>query len=88
MSENIGGPGDQCIGNINDREQNDCTINSSEEKKKVAQRMEDAIKQKNMQYVKGTFSIAIDGTKVAQVLEVSHVWSHHWQVIPPETDSN
>ena len=38
----------------------------------MAQKMEAAIEWRNMQGVKVTFSLDIDATKVAQVLEVSH----------------
>ena len=41
-------------------------------KNKVAQSMENAIKHRKMQVFKGIFSLSIDATKVAQVLEVSH----------------
>ena len=73
VSANIGGSGDQWFRKINTREQKDCIIDIGEDNKKVAQRMEDAIKRRNMQGGKGKFSLDIDATKVAQVLDVSHV---------------
>ena len=72
MSANIGGPEDRWVRKMNAREQNDCIINSGEEKKKVAQRIEAAIGQRKMKGGKGNFYLAINATKVAQVLEVSH----------------
>ena len=72
VSANIGGPGNWWVRKMNDRERNDCIIERVEENKKVAQRMEAAIEQKNMQGGKETFTLAIDAKKVAQVLEVSH----------------
>ena len=57
---------------MNSRELVYYIINSGEENKNLAQRMEAAIKRRNMQGDKGTFSIAIVATKVAQVLEMSH----------------
>ena len=69
----FGGPRDQRVRKMNSRELTDCIIDSGEENRKVAQRMEAAIERRNMQGGKGTFSLDIDATKVAQVLEVSHV---------------
>ena len=57
---------------MNTREQKYCIIDSGEENKKVAQSMETFIERINMQGGKGIFSLAIDATKVAKVLEVSH----------------
>ena len=67
VSANIGGPGDRWVRKMNVRKQKDCIIDSGEENKKVAQRIKAAIKQRKMQGGKGTFSLAIDATKVAQV---------------------
>ena len=72
MTANIGGPGDRWVRKMNAREEKGCIINSGEDKNMVAQKMEAAIKRRKMQGGKGTFSLAIDATKVAQVLEVSH----------------
>ena len=72
MSENIGGPGDRWVRKTNARERKNCIIDSGEENKKVAQRMESAIERKNMQGVKGTFSLDVYATKFTQVLEVKH----------------
>ena len=55
---------------MNARERKDCIIDSGEEKNKVAQRMEADIEWRKMQGGKITVSLAIDATKVAQVLEV------------------
>ena len=70
VSANIGGPGDQWVRKMNYREQNYCIINSGEENKRVVQRMEADIEWRKMQGGKGTFSLYIDATKFAQVLEV------------------
>ena len=47
-------------------------IKRGKENNKAAQRMEAAIKHKNMEGGKRKISLAIDATKVAQVLEVLH----------------
>ena len=72
LSANIGGPGERWVRKMNARDQKDCIIDSGEENNNMAQRMEVVIERRNIQGYKGTFSIAIDATKVAQVLEVSH----------------
>ena len=43
VSANIGGSGDRWVRKMNARDQKNCIINSGEENKKVAQRMEAAI---------------------------------------------
>ena len=72
VSTNIGGPGDRWVRKMNARERKDCIIDRSEENKQVSQRMETSIKRRNMQGDKRTFYLAIEATKVAQVLEFSH----------------
>ena len=72
VSANIGGLGDRWVRKMSPRERKDCITNSGEESKKVEQMMEAAIKRRNIQGGKGTFSIAIDATEIAQFLEVSH----------------
>ena len=49
VSANIGGPGDWWVKKTNFREQKDCIIDSGEENKKVAQRMEATIKRRKIQ---------------------------------------
>ena len=73
---------------MNARERKDYIVDSGEDNNKVAQRMEAAIERRKMQGVKGKNSLAIDATKVAQVLEVSHAYGaiiggeHPQQLIP------
>ena len=74
VSANIGGPEDLWFSKMNTRERKDCIIDISEEKNKVAQRMEAVIEKRNIQGCEGTCFLAIDATKVAQVLEVSHAY--------------
>ena len=59
VSENIGGPGYRWVRKMNARNQKNCIINSGEEKKKVAQRMEAATERRNMQGRKGNFLLLL-----------------------------
>ena len=69
---------------MDDIDQKYCIIDSGEENKKLVQRMDVVIEWRNIQGDKGTFSLAIDATKVAQVLEVSHA---HGAIIGEYTPS-
>ena len=92
VSANIGGPRDRWVRKMNARERKDCIINIGEENKKEAQRMEAAIDRIKIQGGKGTFSLAIEETKVAQGRSslggVACAWIYHWQGITPAPDSN
>ena len=72
VSANLGGPGDRWVRKINAKERKDCIIESGENNEKVGQRMEAAIKRRKKEGATVAFHLAIDATKIAKVLEVSH----------------
>ena len=57
---------------VNTRERKDCIIDSGDNRRLIAKRMTQAIKRRKKNRLSTVFHLAIDATKNAKVLEVSH----------------
>ena len=64
VSTNLGGPGARWVRKMNARDQKDCIIDGGKKNEKVQQRMAEVILRRKKQGGQGTFSQAIDATKV------------------------
>ena len=71
VSANVGGPGDRWVRRMNAKDRKDCIIDSGNDDQKLLQRMEQAVKRRQVNGVVGAFHLSIDATKVVRVLELS-----------------
>ena len=73
LSANLGGPSESYLKILNDRERDECILDSGKDTTDLAKRIDVAIERRSMNNGGGTvsFGISIDATKVSKSLEVS-----------------